>query len=266
VTYAILALMGEGKSYTMVHFILGLFEQGKPCATNISLIPEAVDAYFGNPDPPYPWRDLYRFLRIGEILIDERGVESFHPDNDPWLWPEGDKRSVVGGARVAIIIDEAGEWLDPDLPGGKGRLARILARMRHSDKWGQDWYLIIQDMSHFHRRAKKLIQYYWVIRNMAKARIPFCGFPYPPPQRFNFEKWVYQRDAKTLVYRRPEWIPRDQKVFNCYKTEVIFGEAAKYKRGERMGNLGRKIEITYSAWIAYIALFCTVAAAISVLL
>jgi len=223
-TYGILGLMGEGKSYCAVWHMLECFEKGVPVASNIRLNPEAVTAYFGGWSG---WKTIYRELHIGEVVLDEAtGKESMHPDDDPWSWPVGDKRNVAGGTRIAIVLDETGEWLDPDLPGGKGRIGRILSRMRHSDKFGQDWYLIVQDMTHMHRRARRLIKFWWVMRDLGKHRIPFLNLPFPPPARFNFERWKYFGDAKTLVQKRPDWLMKDKRVYACYDTAAVYGETA----------------------------------------
>lgn len=223
-TTGVLGLMGEGKTYGMVSFILECFAKGVPVATNIFLIEKAVTAYFGGWEG---WKALYRHLHLGEVVLDEgTGKETMHPDDDPWFWPVGDKRSVVGGVRVAIVIDEVGEFLDPDLPGGKGRVSRILSRMRHSDKFGQDWYLIVQDVTHMHRRARRLIKYWWVMRDMSKARIPVLNWPYPPPIRYNFEKWKYFADCKQLVQKRPDWFIKDERIYGCYDTSAVFGDSA----------------------------------------
>jgi len=101
-----------------------------------------------------------------------------------------------------------------------------------------------------HRRARKLIKFWWVMRDMGKAKIPFVGLPYPPPIRFNFEKWRYFADMKTLVYRRPEWVAKDKRVYACYKTEAIFGECADEKHGEKMARLkGGRVNFTLPIWV-----------------
>jgi len=133
-TVGVLGLMGEGKTYSLVQMMLDKMELGEPVASNIELNERGVDMYFGGWQD---WRKLYRHLEIGKVVLDEKtGQESMHPDDDPWHWPEGDSRSTSNGARVSIVIDESGEFLDPDNPGGKGRIRRILGRMRHSDKFG----------------------------------------------------------------------------------------------------------------------------------
>jgi hypothetical protein len=245
VVIGVTAQMGEGKSYCMVSLMRDRFMNGLPCASNIKLNEEAVTSTLGGDW----WKPLYTYLHIGEVLIDEHTRrETMHPDDDPWSWPEGDRRSVAGGLRIAIIIDESGEFLDPDLPGGKGRVANILSRMRHSDKWGQDWYLVVQDPTHMHRRARKLVRYWWFMRDMKKAKIPMLGFGYPPPKNLVFEKWVFFTDFKTRVQRRPDWIVRDKQLYGWYQTESIIGEHARHV-GTKATKLATKPVVIYPLWI-----------------
>ena len=253
------AQMGEGKSYCMVSLMRDRFMAGLPVATNIRLNEDAVSKPLGGDW----WRPLYTYLHVGEVVIDEvTRTESMHQDDDPWTWPEGDKRSQAGGLRVAIIIDESGEYLDPDLPGGKGRVSKILSRMRHSDKWGQDWYLVVQDPTHMHRRARKLVRYWWFMLDMGKAKIPFVGFGYPPPKRFVFEKWTFFSDLKTRVCRRPEWLIRDKQIYSWYQTELIFGEHSGHV-GVKATRLSTKPVVLYPLWLPVAACVLTIVTCIA---
>ena len=238
-------LPGEGKSYRAVLLMLERFALGLPSASNIELLPEGVDAYFSGWTG---WRELYRYLHINECIegASSGSEDTMHPDNDPWTWPEGEGRSHEGGVHVAIVIDESGDFLDPDMPGGKGRISKILRRARYSDKHSQDWYLLVQDASHLHRRARKLVKFWWVMRNLQSARISWLGLPYPPPMRYNFEQWVYQQDARTKVHDRPRWVVRDSRVYACYRTEDC---AVDHSRAQKMLGLGHKVSYRFPLWV-----------------
>lgn len=246
--YGITGNLAGGKSYNACRIMLEKLRAGEPCASNFELCPDAVTRYCGG---EY-WRDLYYPLHIGEYLEDEKTP---HPDNDPWTWPRGSDRGTTGGTTISIFVDESAEWLDAYLPGGSGRVAGICSWLRQSSKRGQDVFLIIQHPSMMHKRARTVCHRWLWFTNMAEWRIPKVGWRLPPPWCNHFMMEPFSANLKKPE-GKPQWIPKDKRIYACYKTASMFGDSARADKGKMVGRGGRPVEVDYYPFYVGAAVVC----------
>ncbi|MEM2002312.1 MAG: zonular occludens toxin domain-containing protein [Candidatus Methanomethylicaceae archaeon] len=165
--------LGCGKSYLAVSMILDHLRRGGIVATNITL------------------RDLPQFSR-----------QIIHIDGNclPTDLPSGDRRGH-GSRRVMIVIDEALSWFSGmQGPQVDPRKAVWGDWLRHSDKLGQDIFLIAQEWGQIAKWIRVLSQRVWFCHSSKNER-----FIRHLPFRF---LWAVQKncsevDAETAVRPAP---------------------------------------------------------------
>lgn len=208
--------LGGGKSYTEVALGLEWLASGGFWASNIQLIPEAVDRYMGVGAMGHGrWQANYKFLTLGEG----------EADDNPATWPHGDLRGAPGQCRVLFTIDEVAEWLDAYLSGGVGRIANYCSWFRHSDKLGCDVHLIIQDASMLHKRARCLVQFWSDCKDLKHVKIAGLGIRFPPPWSLCIHRMVYDRTGKNPVDKVGRFFAKNALVWDCYKTAALYGSS-----------------------------------------
>jgi len=265
VIVGISGLVSSGKSYTVVKDVLTWLENDI-VVTNLSLRGQGIDKYFGG---WRGWRDNLYILNLGQSIvagsrdgapIDDDYLKNHLAENDlseckivgddPWSWPRGDKRGK-GKAKSFIVIDEAAEWVDAY--GGvasSGWLGRFCSWLRQSAKRGQEVRLLVQHPSMLAKRVRSSIARWAWCTNMAEAKIPKLGWPYPWPFNRNITRGWWARDLVTPE-GSPEMFTRDPWIYACYNTDAVSGSAINCPS---VGAVHRPPPVrTFPVWLASVA-------------
>lgn len=223
--------LGGGKSLHCVKLMVDQLRIGQPVATNIELDLEWIKKAWG----------LKHDLESIYYPIDV--------DADPWTFPRGAPRGTVG-PRVVIVIDEAGEWITQD---NVGALRQLKSWLRHSDKQGQDVYLIVQDASILAKAGRVLVHRWLYTRNMGQWEIPGVGWHLPAPWKFEQHVFHYDQTGRNLL--KKQVYLRDKRVYKAYNTAALFGHSAE-AAGVGAVTVGETKAKGFASWSRYIVGDC----------
>jgi hypothetical protein len=206
--YGVTGLLGGGKTLGAVVDMADHLRRGCIVVTNIQLNLAEIAKDL---DVDEAWlRERYRYIDVEE-------------DIDPYAWPMGDRRGTPNQRKVLIVIDEAGEWFS-NLEGNK-QLKAFTSFLRHSDKRGQDVYLIVQDPSILFRQGRVLVHRWLYMRNMRHWKIPGLGWGLPPPWRYEFHRLLHDSTGKTLLSRTCRLL--GTRPYTYYDTSATYGDSAR---------------------------------------
>jgi len=189
--------VGGGKTYSAILRMCEHVSRGGLVATNIRLNMEAFERLCRLDKD---WK-----VQPGQVLqlVDEVVISNF--------WDHVPKASIE--FPVLVIIDEATEWLDAS--GQRSAQAKeFLSYCRQSRKQGQDLIFISQSVMFLDVAIRRMIEYQWTFRDMARFRVPGLGV------RTSWLKVIRQMrwsgDGKELISTWSE--PKSQYVYDCYNT------------------------------------------------
>lgn len=194
--------LGCGKSYLAVRMMQEHLYKGGIVATNIRL---------KNMAP----RLLARVVHIDGNCL-------------PTDLPSGDRRGH-GKRRVMIVIDEALSWFGiADDPKRDSRKAVWADWLRHSDKLGQDIFLISQDWQQTVKWIRVLSQRVYFCHNSKNERFirffPFTFLYAAEKNTIDVENQVAGLPARPI---RTRFYFLSKSVYNCYDTAETF-ESEKF--------------------------------------
>ncbi len=152
--YIVTGVMGAGKTLAMVGRCRDYIQAGKPVATNISLnLDKLVGKRITAPVYILPDRPCAQDLKwIGSVH--ETGREELNG---------------------ALILDEAGAWLNSRQWADKGR-QEFIDWMLHARKRGWDVYLVVQSIVMLDKQIREgLGEYHVICRRLDRLRIPVIG-------------------------------------------------------------------------------------------
>jgi len=202
---------GSYKSYTALRRAMKYLASGGVVCTNIEICPDAVKA---------------RLLKVygwewGEgqyVKLTGDNITSFFKHT-----PKGDESSPT-----LVIIDEAHIWLNArDWNSQSRELLDFFTVSRHENT---DVIMITQHADNVDKQVRRLVQYYWRMRDMQKLAVLGVSWDWPTI-------WVQQfdQDGKTLLRSFVEM--KDGEIYKLYNHKQVVRtfprlEAAELKKKE----------------------------------
>lgn len=228
--------LGCGKSYLAVKMMQEHLYKGGIVATNIRL-------------KNMPPRILGRVIHISG-------------DCHPTDLPSGDRRGH-GKRRVMIVIDEALSWFGIADDHTKDYRKAVWADwLRHSDKLGQDIFLISQDWAQTVKWIRVLSQRVWFCHNSKNEKflrhLPFKFLYAAEKNTIDVENQVVGLPAKPI---RTRIYPLSKRVYKCYDTAETF-ESEKFESE----NIYERYTIWPKSRNIVLVQFCSVLLLVQVLL
>jgi len=152
--YIVTGVMGSGKTLAMVGRCRDYIEAGKPLVTNIGL-------------------NLAKLVRkppkAPVYIVPDR------PTAADLLWVGSAHETGREELNGALILDEAGAWLNSRQWADKGR-QDFIDWMLHARKRGWDVYLVVQSIGMLDKQVREgLGEYHVVCRRLDRLRIPVFG-------------------------------------------------------------------------------------------
>jgi hypothetical protein len=152
--YIVTGVMGSGKTLAMVGRCRDYIEQGKPVVTNIAL-------------------NLAKLVRrpptAPVYIVPDR------PTAADLLWVGSAHETGREELNGALVLDEAGAWLNSRQWADKGR-QDFIDWMLHARKRGWDVYLVVQSIGMLDKQVREgLGEYHVICRRLDRLRIPVFG-------------------------------------------------------------------------------------------
>lgn len=211
--------VGGGKSYSCVKRMNSYMARGGRVVSNIELVGYDKETKEFAPDAP-PL--LYLASKGWQY---QSGQYIYIPFDEMCDSPEWFEKVPAGASRdlrTLLVVDEATDLfdnLDRDkvrTDSGYRALFRFLRLSRHAHI---DVLFICQDLAAINSRLRGLITSGWRSTDMGKYRLPFLKV------RFPFDLFMLQQfDRRMEMETRREWLPKDQAIFACYRSEVFGSE------------------------------------------
>lgn len=208
--------VGGGKSYSCVKRMNSYMARGGRVVSNIELVGYDKETKEFLPDAP-PL--LYLASKGWQYQSGQYIYIPFDEMCDSPNWFEKVPAGASREMRTLLVVDEATDLfdnLDRDkvrTDSGYRALFRFLRLSRHAHI---DVLFICQDLAAINSRLRGLITSGWRSTDMGKYRLPFLKV------RFPFDLFMLQQfDRRMEMETRREWLPKDQAIFACYRSEVF---------------------------------------------
>jgi len=208
---------GGGKSYNAVMEIIRSLGEGSLVHTNILLhksnIYKLVEKHYG----VTPADENLIYYEKGEDLA--HGL--------PYLMPIG-TRDITN----KYILDEADSWYNSrDWKQNYEKLRQVFIYLKQHRKLHHDITLIVQDVANLDSQFRRLAQFIYRYRDLARLAAPGIGKCYPFPHTLEIQ---VDYDGKTILGRRV--IPRKAEIFSAYESEQLLMDNA-FNRHRSIGVL-----------------------------